>query len=72
MESKIVKEPRTVPTMRHSSPISSPGKGYDLQIIILFILELQNWLYFKSSFKFNKIGNIFRCYFWVSNSFLTS
>ncbi|KAL6292408.1 hypothetical protein ACE6H2_000550 [Prunus campanulata] len=24
MESKIVKEPRTVPTMRHSSPISSP------------------------------------------------
>ncbi|CAL2252782.1 unnamed protein product [Prunus armeniaca] len=41
--------------MRHPSPISSPGKGYDLQIIILFILELQNWLYFKSSFKFNKI-----------------
>ncbi|KAL6275442.1 hypothetical protein ACE6H2_019043 [Prunus campanulata] len=24
MESKIVKEPRTVPTMKHSSPISSP------------------------------------------------
>ncbi|CAL9031404.1 unnamed protein product [Prunus brigantina] len=23
MESKIVKEPRTVPTMRHSSPISN-------------------------------------------------
>ncbi|CAL2252878.1 unnamed protein product [Prunus armeniaca] len=28
--------------MRHPSPISSPGK---------------NWLYFKSSFKFNKIDS---------------